>query len=83
MMEPTQELIINTVSSFFEITHTEIHLTKMKFRFKDSDFKSKFVSLTQNLEKYNLVCVLEKSNNEIVLSAVSYTHLKLPTNREV
>ena len=38
MLEPTQELITNTVSSFFEITDTEISLTRMKFRFKDSDF---------------------------------------------
>ena len=44
----------------------------MKFRFKDSDFKNKFVYLTQNLEKYNLVCVLEKSNNEVILSVSKY-----------
>ena len=72
MLEPTQELITNTVSSFFEITDTEISLTRMKFRFKDSDFKNKFVYLTQNLEKYNLVCVLEKSNNEVILSVSKY-----------
>ena len=72
MIEPTQELITNAVSSFFEITDTEISLTKMKFRFKDSDFKNKFVYLTQNLEKYNLVCFLEKSNNEVILSVSKY-----------
>ena len=130
MMEPTQEDIQKTVSSLFDITDSEISLTKIKFRFKDTNFKEKFVKLTQILEARNLVCVLERQNNQVLLivskfpplkqrkwlsktwtprilfavtvamvltdgffrtaglnsfmpNAVSYTHLTLPTNREV
>ena len=57
MMETTQEEIQKTVSSLFDITDSEIFLTKIKFRFKDTDFKEKFVKLTQILEARNLVCV--------------------------
>ena len=63
-MEPTQEDIQKTVSSLFDITDSEISLTKIKFRFKDTDFKEKFVKLTQILEARNLVCVLERQNNQ-------------------
>ena len=41
MMEITQEEIKDTVSSLFNITDTEISLTKMKFRFSNIDFKQK------------------------------------------
>ena len=57
-MEPTQEEIQKTVSSLFDISKTEISLTKMKFRFRNTDFKQKFVKLTQILEARNLVCIL-------------------------
>ena len=43
MMESTQEDIQKTVSSLFDITDLEISLTKIKFRFIDTDFKEKFV----------------------------------------
>ena len=62
MMELTQEEIKDTVSSLFDITDTEISLTKMKFHFRNIDFKQKFVTLTQILETKNLVCVLEKAD---------------------
>ena len=55
MMEPTQEDIQKTVSSLFVITDSEISLTKIKFRFKDANFKEKFVKLTQIIETRNLV----------------------------
>ena len=45
MIEPTQEEIQNTVSSLFDISYTEISLTKMKFRFRNTDFKQKFVKI--------------------------------------
>ena len=67
MMEPTQEDIQKTVSSLFDITDSEISLTKIKFRFKDTNFKEKFVKLTQILETRNLVCVLERQNNQVLL----------------
>ena len=50
MMESTQEEIQKTVSSLFDITDSEISLTKIKFHFKDTNFKDKFVKLTQKLE---------------------------------
>ena len=41
MVELTQEEIQSIVSSQFEITDTEISLTKMKFRFGNINFKEK------------------------------------------
>ena len=76
MIEPTQEEIQNTVSSLFDISYTEISLTKMKFRFRNSDFKQKFVKLTQILEARNLVCILEKQNDEIFLIVSKFPPLK-------
>ena len=76
MIEPTQEEIQNTVSSIFDISYTEISLTKMKFRFRNSDFKQKFVKLTQILEARNLVCVLEKQNDGVFLIVSKFPPLK-------
>ena len=76
MIEPTQEEIQNTVSSLFDISYTEISLTKMKFRFRNSDFKQKFVKLTQILEARNLVCVLEKQNDVVFLIVSKFPPLK-------
>ena len=42
-MEPTQEEIQKTVSSLFDISKTEISLTKMKFRFRNIVFKENSV----------------------------------------
>ncbi|MEE2606020.1 MAG: site-2 protease family protein [Thermoproteota archaeon] len=76
MIEPTQEEIHSTVSSLFDISYTEISLTKMKFRFRNDDFKEKFVELTQLLETRNLVCVLERKNDEIFLVVSKFPPLK-------
>ena len=76
MMESTQEEIQKTVSSLFDITDSEISLTKIKFHFKDTNFKDKFVKLTQILETRNLVCVLEKQNNQVLLVISKFPPLK-------
>ena len=76
MIEPTQEEIQKTVSSLFDITDAEISLTKIKFQFSDTNFKEKFVKLTQILEPKNLVCVLEKQNNDILLIVSKFPPLK-------
>ena len=76
MIEPTQEEIQNTVSAIFDITETEISLTKIKFHFKNTNFKEKFVKLTQILEMRNLVCVMEKQNGEILLIVSRFPPLK-------
>ena len=76
MIEPTQEEVQNTVSAIFDITETEISLTKIKFHFKNTNFKEKFVKLTQILEMRNLVCVLEKQNGEILLIVSRFPPLK-------
>ena len=75
MIEPTQEEIQNTGSSLFDISYTEISLTKMKFRFRDSDFKQKFVKLTQILEVRNLVCVLEKQSGVVFLIVSKFSKI--------
>jgi membrane-associated protease RseP (regulator of RpoE activity) len=48
----------------------------MKFRFRNSDFKQKFVKLTQILEARNLVCVLEKQNDGVFLIVSKFPPLK-------
>ena len=53
MIEPTQEEIHSTVSSLFDISYTEISLTKMKFRFRNDDFKEKFVELDGKIKLVN------------------------------
>ncbi len=60
MMEPTQEFIRSVVKKYFDIADEEIGLVKMQFYFEDTEFKEKFVVLTQELETYNLLCTLEK-----------------------
>ncbi len=60
MIEPTQEFIRKIVENHFDISHVDIGLVKMRFYFEDSDFKEKFVWLTQELETNNLLCTLEK-----------------------
>ena len=60
MMEPTQEFIRSIVKKHFEVGDEEVGLVKMQFYFEDTDFKEKFVVLTQELETYNLLCTLEK-----------------------
>ena len=76
MVELTQEEIQSIVSSQFEITDTEISLTKMKFRFGNINFKEKFVKLTQILEAKNLVCVLERQNKGIFLVVSKFPPIK-------
>ena len=76
MMEVTQEEIQKTVSSLFDITKTEISLTKMKFRFSNIDFKENFVKLTQILESRNLVCILEKHGDVVFLVVSKFPPLK-------
>ena len=76
MMEPTQEEIQKIVSSLFDITDCKISLTKIKFRFKDTNFKEKFVRLTQILEARNLVCVLEKHGDGVLLVVSKFPPLK-------
>ena len=75
-MEVTQEEIQKTVSSLFDITKTEISLTKMKFRFRNIDFKENFVKLTQILESRNLVCILEKHGDVVFLVVSKFPPLK-------
>jgi len=76
MIELTQEEIQKTVSTVFDITATEVSLTKIKFRFNDINFKEKFVRLTQILETRNLVCVLERQNDQILLIVSKFPPLK-------
>ena len=68
MMEPTQEYIKKIVGDYFEISAVDIGLVKMRFHFEDSDFKDKFVQLTQRLETNNLLCTLEKEGcNQVII----------------
>ena len=68
VIEPTQEYIKKIVGDYFEISSVDIGLVKMRFHFEDSDFKAKFVQLTQKLETSNLLCTLEKEGyNQVII----------------
>jgi len=67
LIEYTQEDIKRLVSSFFNIIELKISLSKMKFYIDDSDFKTKFVQITQELEEKNFFCTLEKESDNMVL----------------
>ena len=67
MMEPTQEYIKKIVGDYFEISSVDIGLVKMRFHFEESDFKEKFVHLTQRLETDNLLCTVEKDGYDQVI----------------
>ena len=67
MSEPTQEEVINTVSSIFEVKEMTTTLEKMEFEVSDSDFKQKFAFLAQKLEAINLVCFLNKSQERLII----------------
>ena len=94
MTEPTQEEIISIVYSIFDVKDVLVNPEDLQFKIDDNNFKDKFVSLARQLEFRNRVARLEKSSRQFEeknqqeleysnLTAVSYTHLTLPTNREV
>ena len=62
MSEPTQEEVISTVSSQFEVTNVDLTLDTLKFRIEDREFKTKFVELAQKLEYRDLICRVEKTS---------------------
>jgi Zn-dependent protease len=63
MSEPTQEEVISTVSSIFEVSNVDLTLETLKFRIEDKEFKSKFVGLAQKLEARDLICRVEKNSD--------------------
>tara|TARA_B100000029_G_scaffold489310_1_gene546940 strand:+ start:168 stop:1256 length:1089 start_codon:yes stop_codon:yes gene_type:complete len=77
MIEYTQEDIKVLISSFFNVREIEVSLSRMKFYIEDSDFKTKFIQVTQELEDKNLFCTIEKKSGNIIL-----TISKLPTPKK-
>ena len=67
VIEPTQEYIKKIVGDYFEISTVDIGLVRMRFHFEDSDFKEKFVQLTQKLETSDMLCTLEKEGYDQVI----------------
>ena len=67
MSEPTQEEVISTVSSLFEVSNVDLTLDTLKFRIEDTEFKSKFVVLTHKLEARDLICIMQKSSDGIYI----------------
>ncbi len=65
MSEPTQEQVIDIVSSIFVVQNIVITLERMEFEITDPDFKEKFVMLVQRLEPLNLVCFMRKSEERL------------------
>ena len=63
MENPSQEDIISTVNSIFQVsdfTRTEFSL---EFRIEDKDFKLKFENLARKLENMSYTCKLEKMDD--------------------
>lgn len=67
MSEPTQEEVISTVSSLFDVKVVTTTLEKMEFEISDLDFKQKFVTLAQKMEKIGLVCFINKSQGRLLI----------------
>jgi len=67
MSEPTQEEVISTVSSIFEVSNVDLTLETLKFRIEDKEFKSKFVGLAQKLEARDLICRVQKTSEGIFI----------------
>ncbi len=67
MSEPTQEEVIGTVSSLFDVRETTVTLEKMEFEISDLDFKQKFVLLAQKMEKMGLACFINKSQGRLLI----------------
>ena len=67
MSEPTQEEVVSIVSSIFAVKEVTATLEKMEFEILDSDFKQKFVSLAQRLEKMNLVCFINQDQGRLLI----------------
>jgi membrane-associated protease RseP (regulator of RpoE activity) len=65
MSEPTQEQVIDIVSSVFAVHEVVITLERMEFEITDQDFKERFVVLAQRLEQLNLVCFMRKSEGRL------------------
>lgn len=58
--EPTQEEVMLVVSSIFDVSAMGRTLDTLHFKIEDDEFKSKFVTLAQKLERRDLVCKLEE-----------------------
>jgi Zn-dependent protease len=67
MSEPTQEEVISTVSSIFEVSNVDLTLETLKFRIEDTEFKSKFVGLAHKLEARDLICRIQKTSDGIYI----------------
>ncbi|ABK78304.1 membrane-associated Zn-dependent protease [Cenarchaeum symbiosum A] len=59
MSDPTVEEVVAIVTSKFEVTDMDRQPDMLRFLVADSDFKSKFVLLAQQLEERDLICRLE------------------------
>lgn len=67
MSEPTQEDVVSTVSSLFDVREVIVTLEKMEFEISDLDFKQKFVLLAQKMEAMGLVCFMNKSQGRLLI----------------
>jgi len=61
MTEPTQEELISTVSSIFDVTDIITNPESLEFKIDSNNFKYKFVILARKLELQNMLTRLEKS----------------------
>jgi len=63
MTEPTQEELIPTVSSIFDVTDIITNSETLEFKIDSNNFKHKFVILARQLELQNMLAHLEKSSD--------------------
>ena len=76
MTEPTQEHVISIVSSIFGVEDVIINDGSLKFKIRDKDFKTKFVTLARQLEFLNMLARVEKDSEGIYVFITSFQRKK-------
>ena len=76
MAEPTHERIISIVSSIFGVEDVIINDGSLKFKIRDKDFKTKFVTLARQLEFLNMLARVEKDSEGIYVFITSFQRKK-------
>lgn len=72
-MSESEQEVINTVSSIFEVKSINQNLDALQFEIEQEGFKQKFVELARILESKNLVARLERFEDRVILLVGKFT----------
>jgi len=76
MTDLTQDEIISSVSSIFDVKEIIINIDDIQFKIEDKNFKDKFVNLARQLEVRNFAPRLEKSSGQIYIFVTKLPEVK-------